>query len=99
MSEKMGTNVIIILNIIEIICPIYFAIPYLMHDTTVSNPSAMLPAEKWDASDMSLTYGLISLAIVNVFALIFVGKGKITRPLTILFLIPCIICLGIVAHY
>ena len=99
MNKKLGAFIIIILNIIGAVCLIYYAIPYWTHDTTVPNPEAMIPFQKWDTSAMLLTIGFIPLAIVNVLAMIFVGNGKIKKPMNVLFLIPCLICMGIVGHY
>lgn len=99
MGRKFGIGVIIALNIIGIICLAYFAIPYLTHDTVISNPDAMLPMERWDSGGMALIIGLVPLAVVNILALLFVGKAQIKKPVKALFMFPCIICLGIVAHY
>lgn len=99
MNKKVWSIIIIILNIVGIVCLVYYAIPYLTQDVTVPNPVAMLPMQNWEAGGMALTIGLVPLAVVNVLAMVFVGKEKIKMPLRVLFLIPCILCLGIVAHY
>ncbi len=98
-SKKIGSIIIIILNILGILCLVYYAVMYFMHDTAVVNPNAMIPFQKWESSGVILTIGLIPLAIVNVLAMIFLGKDKIKKPLRVLFLIPSIICLAIVMHY
>ena len=41
-QSKLILLIIIAINIIGIICLIYFAIPYLMHDITITNPESML---------------------------------------------------------
>lgn len=99
MNKKVWSIIIIILNIVGIVCLVYSAFPYLTQDVTVANPDAMLPMQNWEAGGMALTIGLVPLAVVNVLAMVFVGKEKIKMPLRVLFLIPCILCLGIVAHY
>jgi len=47
-ERKTLSLLIIVMNVSGVICLIYFAIPYLTHDTTIINPNAMLPAEAWD---------------------------------------------------
>ena len=71
-ENKTLSLLIIILNVIGAVCLIYFAIPYLIHDTTVANPNAMLPAEAWDSAGMALTFGFIPLLAVNVFIFLLV---------------------------
>ncbi len=88
---------IIALNVIGIICLIYFAIPYLTHNITVPNPDAMLPAEAWDNAGMVLTFGFIPLLIANILGFIFV-KAK-QKFVSFLYFIPSIICLFIVLNY
>ena len=41
---KMLSILIIAINIIGVICLIYFSVPYLTHDVTIANPDSMLPA-------------------------------------------------------
>lgn len=98
MGRKVANGVIIALNIIGVICLAYFAIPYLTYDTSVPNPDAMLPLARWEGGGMALTLGLIPLIAANVLAMIFVGKGK-KKLLRALFLIPCLVCMVIVAHF
>lgn len=97
--KKIGSIIIIILNILGILCLVYYAGTYFMHDTSVVNPNAMIPFQKWEASGVILTIGVVPLAVVNVLAMIFLGKDRIKKPLRVLFLIPCIVCLAIVLHY
>ena len=88
---------LILLNVIGIICLIYFAIPYLRHDMTVKNPNAMLPFSTWDICGLALSLGLIPLAIVNALAF-FIFKFK-KKLLGLLFFIPTLICFLLMAHY
>ena len=99
MGRKVWTGIIIAINVIGIVCLIYFAGFYLVHDTSVSYPDAMLPMENWERGGMGLTIGLFPLIIANVLAFIFVGKGRIKKPLRVMFLIPSLICLGMVVHF
>lgn len=96
-ERKRLSLLIIIINIIGVICLIYFAIPYLTHNTTIANPNAMLPAEAWDRAGMTLTFGFIPLLAVNILNFIFVKvKQKFIR---FLFFVPSVICLIIVVNY
>lgn len=51
-----GTRTIIItvINMIGIVCLIYFAVPYITHDVTLSIRTAMLPAETWNLAGVLL---------------------------------------------
>lgn len=94
MKNKILKGLIIVINIIGIICLIYFMIPYIRHDMSIPNPDAMLASYSWDTSGFILTIGLIPLIIANTLAFIFV-KTKIR----VLYFIPSIVCLIIVGHY
>ena len=88
---------IIIINVIGVVCLIYYAIPFLIHDTTVVNPNAMLPAESWDRAGMILTFGFIPLLVANVLNFLFVRiKQKLIR---FLLFIPSAVCFVIVVSY
>ena len=67
-SNKTLSVIIFIINIIGFLCLVYFAIPYLTHNTTVYHPDAMLPAEAWDSAGMTLTVGFIPLLVANILA-------------------------------
>lgn len=96
-DNKIWSLFIIIMNVIGVICLIYFAILYLTHDTTIVNPNAMLPGEAWDWAGMALTFGCLPLLAANGFSFLFVRvKPKCVR---FLFFIPGIICLVIVYSY
>lgn len=96
-ENKTLSFIIIIINVIGIVGLIYFAIPYLTHDTTIVNPAAMLPGEAWDWAGMALTFGFIPLLAANVLNFLFVRvKQKYVR---FLFFIPSAICFMIVLSY
>lgn len=99
MSKKTWSFIIVILNIIGVLCLIYYAIPYFLHDVNVVRPDAMIPFKKWEASGWILTLGLLPLMTVNILAMLFVGNKKLKLIVRTLFLIPCIVCFGIVGHY
>lgn len=98
-SNTPLSRIILLINIIGVLCLIYFAIPYLTHNTTVYHPDAMLPAEAWDSAGMTLTVGFIPLLIANIFAFIYVSKERIKLPLRLLYFIPSIICICLVISY
>lgn len=96
-ERKTLSLLIIVINIIGVICLIYFAIPYLTHNTTIANPNAMLPTEAWDGAGMTLTFGFIPLLAVNILNFIFVkAEQKFVR---FLYFAPSVICLIIVISY
>lgn len=97
MGERKTLLLMISINTIGVICLIYFAIPYLTHDTTIPYPDAMLPAESWDSAGMTLTFGFIPLFIVNFLGFLLV-KAKQTF-VRFLFFVPSLICLLIVISY
>ncbi len=98
-SNKTMSLAIIIINILGILCLIYFAILYITHDTFIANPDAMLPSENWDRSGMSLTIGLIPLLIANSLAFMKIPKEKSKLPIRFLCFAPSLICLLLVLSY
>ena len=85
------------LNIVGVVCLMYFAIPYLTHNTQIPHSDAMLPAESWDLAGMALTIGAIPLFIVNLLSFLFV---KVKRSwVRFLFLLPSAVCIAVVSHY
>ena len=97
--NKPLSMIILIINIIGVVCLIYFAIPYLTHNTTVYHPDAMLPMEAWDSAGVTLTVGFIPLLIANLLAFMYVAKGSIKLPLRILYFTPSLICICLVISY
>lgn len=96
-ERKTLSLLIIVINIIGVILLIYFAIPYLTHNTAIPYTDAMLPAELWDRAGMALTFGIIPLLAVNILSFIFIkAKPKFVR---FLFFVPSMICLIIVISY
>ena len=89
--NKPLSILILIINIIGFLCLVYFAIPYLTHNTTVYYPDAMLPAEAWDSAGMTLTVGFIPLLIANIFAFMCAAKENIKIPLRLLCFFPSLI--------
>ena len=95
--NKVLCVLLLCLDIVGAVCLMYFAIPYLTHNTQILHPDAMLPAERWDLAGMALTMGAIPLFTVNLLSFIFV---KVKRSwVRFLFLLPSAVCIAIVAHY
>ncbi len=91
------TVLLLCINIVGLVCLIYFAIPYLTHNTQIPYPDAMLPLERWDSAGMTLTIGTVPLFIANLMGFLFI-KVK-TNWVRFLFFIPSVICIAIVANY
>lgn len=72
---------------------IYFAVPYILHDTSIPNPDAMLPMCRWEGAGITLLVGTIPLIVANLLAFIFVWKEKIKLPARLLLFLPGIICI------
>ena len=96
-GRKTLVSLIFAINIIGVICLIYFGIPYITHDTTIAHPDAMLPAEAWDGAGMTLTFGSIPLLVANVLMFLFVKTKQ--RFVRFLFFTPSVICFIIVISY
>ena len=97
MNNKILKIFTIILNIVGIICLIYFAIPFITHDMNIPNPNAMLAGYSWDTCGFVLTLGLLPLVVANTLAFIFIKLDK--KILKCLFYIPSLICFVLVAIY
>ena len=80
---------IIALNLIGVVCLIYFAIPYFTHNVTITNPDAMLPAEAWDSAGMALTFGFIPLLIANILCFVVVKTKQ--KFAAFLYFIPSVV--------
>ncbi|MCH5295350.1 MAG: hypothetical protein J1F14_05565 [Treponema sp.] len=93
------TAAAVVVNLAGIICLVIFSVPYLMHDESVRNPDAMLPAEAWDSAGMVLTAGVIPLLLANIFAFILFPKDMRKNPLTWLVFLPCALCLFLSVSY
>lgn len=96
-ESKTLSLLIFIINVIGVVCLIYYAIPCLVHDTTVVYPDAMLPAESWDRAGMVLTFGFIPLLAANILSFLFVRiEQKLIR---FLLFIPSVACFVIMVNY
>ena len=78
--KKLGTGIVIFFNIVGIMCLIYYAVPFILHDTSIPNPDAMLPMQRWEGAGITLTLGTIPLFVANLIAFLTVWKEKIKKP-------------------
>ena len=96
-TKNILSWLIIALNIVGVVCLIYFAIPYFTHNVTITNPDAMLPAEAWDRAGMVLTFGFIPLLVADIFCSVVVKTKQ--KFVSFLYFIPSVVCLIIVLSY
>ena len=97
MGKKIYRILIIIVNIIGVLCLLYFGYLYLSHDIFVPNPEAMLPMERWDGAGLILTIGLVPLVIANLFGFIAYKDRK--PVIRLIWFLPAAVCFVLVASY
>lgn len=73
MKLSFKKKIIIGINIIGVICLGYYALPYLMHDTTIGNSEAMLPMREYEASGFCFDTWIFAAGNCKSFG-IFVNK-------------------------
>ena len=96
-TKNILSGLVIALNIVGVVCLIYFAIPYFTHNVTITNPDAMLPMEAWDRAGMVLTFGFIPLLIANILCFVVVKTKQ--KFASFLYFIPSVVCLITVLSY
>ena len=96
-TKSILSRLIIALNIVGVVCLIYFAIPYVTHNVTIKYPDAMLPMEAWDRAGVALTFGFIPLLIANILCFVVVKTKQKFVPF--LYFIPSVMCLIIALSY
>ena len=98
-KTKFGTwqKILIAVNILGIICLIFFGAMYLSFDETIRNPNAMLPMKTYEAGGTGLMLGILPMILANTFAFVFIRKPKL--PARLLFFVPAIICISLVMHF
>ena len=89
--------VILLINIMAIICLIYFGFIYIIHDETIPNPNAMLAGPRWDTAGFALVLGIIPMLIVNKLAYDYSELKN--KKIKLLFFIPSVICIILASHY
>ncbi len=98
-SGKTISAILIVINIIGIICLIFFMGILFSGDTTVKNPDSMIPFQTWEAGGTVLLIGLVPLAVANTLAFTFALKEKVTGWKRYLFFLPVFLCFLSVVFY
>lgn len=98
-ENKIRAVLLILLNLAAVCCLVYFALPYLQHDTTVANPDAMIPFTGWEAAGWALTLGLCPMTFANLFGFLFILKKETPLAVRLMFFLPLAAELVIVIHY
>ena len=90
---------VLALNLLGVACLIYYAGPFLTHDTTVPNPDAMILFTRLEGPGFALTAGILPLLFVNALAYLLLRgiKGKQRRFL--LCFLPAALCALLAAVY
>ena len=90
---------VLALNLLGTACLIYYAVPFLTHDTTVPNPDAMIPFTRWEGAGFALTAGILPLLFANGLGYLLLRgiKGKQKRFL--LCFLPAALCAALAAVY
>ncbi len=87
-----------VINIIGTVCLIYCAVVYLLHNTYIANPDAMLPMENSERAGIFLTIGVIPMFIANLLGFLFVVNGENIFIRSLLF-VPSILDICLAIHY
>ena len=98
-SGKTISAILIVINIIGIICLIFFMGMLFSGDTTVKNPDSMIPFQTWEAGGTVLMIGLVPLAVANTLAFTFALKEEVTGWKRYLFFLPLFLCFLSVVFY
>lgn len=98
-SGKTISAILIVINIIGIICLIFFMGLLFSGDTTVKNPDSMIPFQTWEAGGTVLMIGLVPLAVANTLAFTFALKEEVTGWKRYLFFLPVFLCFLSVVFY
>ena len=98
-SGKTISAILIVINIIGIICLIFFMGMLFSGDSTVKNPDSMIPFQTWEAGGTVLMIGLVPLAVANTLAFTFALKEEVTGWKRYLFFLPVFLCFLSVAFY
>ncbi len=96
---KLKYAAVLALNLLGGVVLIYFAVPFLTHDTAVPNPDAMIPMARWEGTGTMLTAGILPLLFANGLGYLLLRgiKGKQKRFL--LCFLPAVLCALLAAVY
>ena len=96
---KIAFWAVAVLNVLGLVCLVWFAVPFVLHDTAVPNPDAMIPMTRWEGGGMALTVGLLPLLAANALAFVFAKGIGWKRAARLLFFLPGAVCAVLVALY
>ena len=100
MNEKKIFSILALaVNILALIFLFVIAFPYLSHDTTITNPDAMLPMESWDRSGMLMTFSFFPILFADTLGFVFSLEMTEKIYLRLLHFIPALSCLIMVLTY
>ena len=90
---------VIVLNLLGMACLVYFAVPFLTHDTAVRNPEAMIPFQNWEAGGTALTAGVLPLLIANGLGYLLLRGYRGKQKRFWLCFLPAALCAALAAAY
>ena len=100
MNEKKIYSIITLaINSLALIFLFIIALPYLSHDTTITNPDAMLPMESWDRAGMLMTFSFFPILFADTLGFMLSSEMTEKIYLRLLHFIPAISCLIMVLTY
>ena len=96
---KLKHLAVLALNLLGVVVLIYFAVPFLTHDTAVPNPDAMIPMARWEGSGFALTAGILPLLFANALAYLLLRGIKGKQRWFLLCFLPAALCALLAAVY
>ncbi len=90
---------VLALNLLGIACLIWFAVPFVLHDTTVRNPDAMIPFQNWEGGGTILTAGILPLLFANALGYLLLRGYKGKQKRFLLCFLPAALCAALAAIY
>ena len=100
MNEKKILSIAFLaVNIFALILLLIIAFPYLSHDTTITNPDAMLPMESWDRAGMLMTFSFFPILFADTLGFMLSSEMTEKMYLRLLHFIPALTCLIMVLTY
>ena len=100
MNEKKIFSIIFLaLNILALIFLFVIALPYLSHDTTITNPDAMLPMESWDRAGVLMTFSFFPILFADTLGFMLSSEMTEKIYLRLLHFIPALACLIMALTY
>ena len=97
--NKRLAAAVCIVNLIGIVCLIRCAVPFLLHDTTVANPDAMIPMQGWEGGGSLLLFGTPLMIAANAALYGFVIRPHHGGKCGWLCFLPAVVCAGLAVSY